>query len=79
MNTRKVTAIEEKVLAIAVEWAESISSFMNHAYSDDHQKHRDQDWCTWGKLFKKQLDARRKLEAASTRLLKQRRAKGEKK
>jgi hypothetical protein len=75
MTTRKVTAIEEKVLALATKWAESISAFTDHAYSDDHQKHRDQDWCTWGKLFKKQFDARRKLEDASTRLLKQRRAK----
>lgn len=77
MTTRKVTAIEEKVLALAVEWAEKREAWDRCLSADG----------SWGSAMKpnalklkgEERAAEQTTLVAAKRLLKQRRPKGEKK
>jgi hypothetical protein len=74
MTTRKVSAIEEKVLALAVEWAEK-----REAWEADVKANHPGGPSAYGARQKKRVVSLAKWATlvAATRLLKQRRAKGE--
>jgi hypothetical protein len=76
MTTRKVTAIEEKVLALAVEWAEKRETW--ETYCKANGPGSALSVCAHI-LFEDAVKYQRRLATESKRLLKQRRAKGEKK
>ena len=76
MTTRKVTAIEEKVLALAVEWAEKREAYELFYTSGAWKTQKDHESEALCKAKEQCADSMFRL---GKRLLKQQRAKGEKK